>query len=252
METGTRDDREISRRGGRRPHHQSDDCRRPGAWRRRAGHRQRAAGGNHLRRERRHPHRQCSPTTCRRPRAKFRRSSCITWKRRARHSITKAKGLGEGGTIGAPAAVINAINDALTPFGVAIDEMPATPQRIRAALRAGRGKVGMSEKTDITLDHQRPRPRDRGRAAAHAGRCDPRGLRADRHPYRLRARHLRRLHRDRRRRAGALVPDVRRAGGRQDKSAPSRGWRTATSCIRCSRPSWTITACNAASARRAF
>ncbi len=51
-------------------------------------------------------------------------------------SITQAKGLGEGGTIGAPAAVINAINDALTPFGVAIDEMPATPQRIRAALRA--------------------------------------------------------------------------------------------------------------------
>ncbi len=51
-------------------------------------------------------------------------------------SITKAKGLGEGGTIGAPAAVINAINDALTPFGVEIDEMPATPQRIRALLRA--------------------------------------------------------------------------------------------------------------------
>ncbi len=52
------------------------------------------------------------------------------------NSITKAKGLGEGGTIGAPAAVINAINDALTPFGVEIDEMPATPQRIRALLRA--------------------------------------------------------------------------------------------------------------------
>ena len=51
-------------------------------------------------------------------------------------SVTKAKGLGEGGAIGAPAAVINAVNDALTPFGVEIDEMPATPQRIRAALRA--------------------------------------------------------------------------------------------------------------------
>ena len=51
-------------------------------------------------------------------------------------SITKAKGLGEGGAIGAPAAIINAINDALTPFGVEIDEMPATPQRIRAVLRA--------------------------------------------------------------------------------------------------------------------
>jgi aerobic carbon-monoxide dehydrogenase large subunit len=51
-------------------------------------------------------------------------------------SITKAKGLGEGGTIGAPAAVINAVNDALSPFGVSIDEFPATPQRIRAALKA--------------------------------------------------------------------------------------------------------------------
>ncbi len=53
----------------------------------------------------------------------------------SQNSITKAKGLGEGGAIGAPAAVINAINDALSPFGVEIDEMPATPQRIRAALR---------------------------------------------------------------------------------------------------------------------
>ncbi len=51
-------------------------------------------------------------------------------------SVTRAKGLGEGGTIGAPAAIINAINDALAPFNVAIDEFPATPQRIRAALRA--------------------------------------------------------------------------------------------------------------------
>jgi carbon-monoxide dehydrogenase large subunit len=51
-------------------------------------------------------------------------------------SVTKAKGLGEGGAIGAPAAILNAINDALVPFGVSIDECPATPQRIRAALRA--------------------------------------------------------------------------------------------------------------------
>jgi carbon-monoxide dehydrogenase large subunit len=56
----------------------------------------------------------------------------------AASSITGAKGLGEGGAIGAPAAVINAVNDALSPFGVSIDEMPATPQRIRAALRAAR------------------------------------------------------------------------------------------------------------------
>ncbi len=54
----------------------------------------------------------------------------------AASSVTGAKGLGEGGAIGAPAAVVNAINDALSPFGVSIDEIPATPQRIRTALRA--------------------------------------------------------------------------------------------------------------------
>jgi carbon-monoxide dehydrogenase large subunit len=57
----------------------------------------------------------------------------------AASSVTGAKGLGEGGTIGAPAAIVNAVNDALSPFGVAIDEIPATPQRIRAALRAAGG-----------------------------------------------------------------------------------------------------------------
>lgn len=50
-------------------------------------------------------------------------------------TVTGAKGLGEGGAIGAPAAVLNAVNDALAPFGVALNEIPATPQRIRAALR---------------------------------------------------------------------------------------------------------------------
>jgi carbon-monoxide dehydrogenase large subunit len=56
-------------------------------------------------------------------------------------TITRAKGLGEGGAIGAPAAILNAINDALVPLGVTINEMPATPQRIRAALRqAGRSR----------------------------------------------------------------------------------------------------------------
>ena len=50
-------------------------------------------------------------------------------------SVTGAKGLGEGGAIGAPAAILNAVNDALSPFRVSIDEIPATPQRIRAAIR---------------------------------------------------------------------------------------------------------------------
>jgi aerobic carbon-monoxide dehydrogenase large subunit len=46
------------------------------------------------------------------------------------------KGAGEGGTIPAPAAIIAAIEDALSPFGVHFAETPLTPERIVAALRA--------------------------------------------------------------------------------------------------------------------
>lgn len=54
-------------------------------------------------------------------------------------TVTGAKGLGEGGTIGAPAAVLNAVNDALSHLGVELNEMPATPERVRAAVRASAG-----------------------------------------------------------------------------------------------------------------
>jgi carbon-monoxide dehydrogenase large subunit len=54
-------------------------------------------------------------------------------------SVLQAKGVGEGGAIGAPAAVVNAICDALAPLGVQIEEMPATPERIRAAIRRATG-----------------------------------------------------------------------------------------------------------------
>jgi aerobic carbon-monoxide dehydrogenase large subunit len=54
-------------------------------------------------------------------------------------SITKAKGLGEGGAIGAPAAVVNAIADALRPLSVRPFEIPATPQRIRELIRRAAG-----------------------------------------------------------------------------------------------------------------
>jgi len=46
------------------------------------------------------------------------------------------KGAGEGGTIPAPAAIIAAIENALSPFGVHFAEAPLTPERIVAALRA--------------------------------------------------------------------------------------------------------------------
>jgi carbon-monoxide dehydrogenase large subunit len=40
------------------------------------------------------------------------------------------KGAGEGGAIGSPPAVINAINDALAPLGVTITQLPASPAKI--------------------------------------------------------------------------------------------------------------------------
>ncbi|RAI44989.1 carbon monoxide dehydrogenase [Rhodoplanes roseus] len=48
------------------------------------------------------------------------------------------KGMGEGGAIAPPAALCNAVNDALRPLGVEITETPMSPQRVLAAiLRAG-------------------------------------------------------------------------------------------------------------------
>jgi carbon-monoxide dehydrogenase large subunit len=40
------------------------------------------------------------------------------------------RGMGEGGTIGAPAAIANAVSDALAPLGIEIDELPITPERL--------------------------------------------------------------------------------------------------------------------------
>jgi carbon-monoxide dehydrogenase large subunit len=44
------------------------------------------------------------------------------------------KGLGEGGAISPPAAIANAIDDALAPFGVRVCETPASPARVLALL----------------------------------------------------------------------------------------------------------------------
>jgi carbon-monoxide dehydrogenase large subunit len=52
-------------------------------------------------------------------------------------SLLGAKGAGEAGTAGAPGAVMNAINDALKPFGAKMFAQPFTPERVLSAL----GKV---------------------------------------------------------------------------------------------------------------
>ncbi len=45
-----------------------------------------------------------------------------------------AKGAGEAGTAGAPAAVVNAINDALRPLGARVSRQPVTPEVVLEAL----------------------------------------------------------------------------------------------------------------------
>jgi carbon-monoxide dehydrogenase large subunit len=49
-------------------------------------------------------------------------------------STLGAKGAGEAGTAGAPAAVMNAINDALLPLGARVASQPITPEKILRAL----------------------------------------------------------------------------------------------------------------------
>ena len=51
------------------------------------------------------------------------------------------KGIGESGAIGPPAAIANAVNDALRPLGARVNEIPMTPERVLSALAntAGEG-----------------------------------------------------------------------------------------------------------------
>jgi carbon-monoxide dehydrogenase large subunit len=48
------------------------------------------------------------------------------------------KGLGEGGAIGPPAAIANAVNDALRPLGARVDCLPITPRRVLEAVLSAR------------------------------------------------------------------------------------------------------------------
>ncbi|ALG72741.1 carbon monoxide dehydrogenase [Azospirillum thiophilum] len=51
------------------------------------------------------------------------------------HNPLGVKGCGEAGTIGAAAAVMNAVVDALTDYGIAHMDMPATPEKVWRVIR---------------------------------------------------------------------------------------------------------------------
>ena len=52
------------------------------------------------------------------------------------HSAHGIKGVGEGGAIAPAGALVNAINDASSPLGAVLRDIPASPKRILAAIRA--------------------------------------------------------------------------------------------------------------------
>jgi carbon-monoxide dehydrogenase large subunit len=54
------------------------------------------------------------------------------------HNPLGTKGCGEAGAIGAPAAVMNAVMDALADVGVRHLDMPASPHRVWQAIHAAR------------------------------------------------------------------------------------------------------------------
>ena len=58
------------------------------------------------------------------------------------HNALGAKGCSESGSLGPPAAIGNAIADALWDLGVSHVELPYTPERVWAAIQAARGAEG--------------------------------------------------------------------------------------------------------------
>ena len=51
------------------------------------------------------------------------------------HTEYGVKGMGEGGAIAPPAAIANAVCDALAALGAEVNETPLTPRRVLAAIR---------------------------------------------------------------------------------------------------------------------
>ncbi|MEA2324153.1 MAG: aerobic carbon-monoxide dehydrogenase large subunit [Solirubrobacteraceae bacterium] len=58
------------------------------------------------------------------------------------HSIGGFKGMGEGGAINPPAAIANAVTDALRPFGVRVDHVPIARDWIVRSVDAARDRAG--------------------------------------------------------------------------------------------------------------
>jgi CO/xanthine dehydrogenase Mo-binding subunit len=56
------------------------------------------------------------------------------------HTVFGQKGSGESGYLGAPAAVANAVNDALRPLGISINTLPLKATKLGDLIAAARAK----------------------------------------------------------------------------------------------------------------
>lgn len=56
------------------------------------------------------------------------------------HSETGAKGMGEGGTMGAPACVVSAVNDALAHLDIELDSLPILPEQVLMEIQRARAQ----------------------------------------------------------------------------------------------------------------
>jgi carbon-monoxide dehydrogenase large subunit len=68
------------------------------------------------------------------------------------HNPLGVKGVGEAGTIAAPQAVVNAVADALEPFGVDAIEMPLTAERVWSAVDGRAAADGGTDDATATAD----------------------------------------------------------------------------------------------------
>jgi carbon-monoxide dehydrogenase large subunit len=57
------------------------------------------------------------------------------------HNPLGVKGCGEAGAIGAPAALMNAVHDALSAVGVNRFDMPASPHRVWQAIQSAKASA---------------------------------------------------------------------------------------------------------------
>ena len=76
------------------------------------------------------------------------------------HNPLGAKGCGEAGAIGAPAALMNAVHDALASAGVKYLDMPASPHRVWSAIQSAKRRNAKEDdhvriRTDTREDRRR-------------------------------------------------------------------------------------------------